>query len=163
MYKISKCLCVDLLVILNVWFLLLRACTRVMVTFNNLLLIYTLCFVNLVLLFVSFCDKMWMCACSLLGCVLFLFSFVVKINLLPVTATISSNLGHVRKYTHKRFFLFLYFAPSCDILCSIFVFFFSCNLAGIFPIFLVFFCYFSFRREEFSFSFSFVKIVLKSC
>lgn len=106
MYKISKCLCVDLLVILNVWFLLLRACTRVMVTFNILLLIYTLCFVNLVLLFVSFCDKMWMCACSLLGCVLFLFSFVVKINLLPVTATISSNLGHVRKYTHKRFFYF---------------------------------------------------------
>lgn len=138
MYKISKCLCVDLLVILNVWFLLLRACTRVMVTFNILLLIYTLCFVNLVLFFVSFCDKMWMCACSLLGCVLFLFSFVVKINLLPVTATISSNLGHVRKYTHKRFFLFLYFAPSCDILCSIFVFF-SCNLAGIFSIFLVFF------------------------
>lgn len=129
MYKISK------------WVLFLGDFDRMCVCVWWLRFIFCLCFnlyvfVNLVLFFVALfaCDKMWM----------FFFCFIyVKIKFTFSYSYHSSNLGHVRKYTHKRssfcYFYFTILHQVATIFVVSSVFFVSCNLAGIFPIFRVWF------------------------
>lgn len=94
---------------------------------------------------------------------LFCFSYV-KIKFTFSYSYHSSNLGHVRKYTHKRFFcsfVCYFYLTILHQVATIFVvfsfFFVSCNLAGIFPLFPFVIFYFWGGRMFF-----FVKIVLKS-
>lgn len=126
----------------------------VMVTFNILHFLI----VNLVFFFCFICcDKMWM----------FLFCFIyVKIKFTFSYSYHSSNLGHVRKYTHKRFYSVLFVTFYFTILhqvATIFVVSFFCFLqfGRNFPFFLVwFFCVYFWGGRMFVFFF--VKIVLKS-
>lgn len=142
MYKISK------------WVLFRWFWSCVMVTFNILHFLI----VNLVFFFCLICcDKMWM----------FLFCFIyVKIKFTFSYSYHSSNLGHVRKYTHKRFYSVLYVTFYFTILhqvATIFVVSFFCFLqfGRNFPLFpCVIFCFLFLRREDVCFFF--VKIVLKS-
>lgn len=97
-------------------------------------------------------------------CECFFFCFIyVKIKFTFSYSYHSSNLGHVRKYTHKRssfcYFYFTILHQVATIFVVSSVFFVSCNLAGIFPIFRVWFFCFTFEEGGFCF---FVKIVLKS-